>query len=116
MQEKNGYHDLIVWQKSMNLVIAVYQLVKEFPREEAFGLSAQMKRAAVSIPSNIAEGYRRSTIKDRKHFLTMAYGSTAELETQVEIAKQLKFGNQRAYAAVDTPLIEVSKMLNKMSS
>lgn len=116
MQEKNGYRDLIVWQKSMELVIAVYKLAEKFPREESFGLCAQMKRAVVSIPSNIAEGYRRSTIKDRKHFLTIAYGSTAELETQIEIAKRLNFGEPNFYPSVDMLLTEIAKMLNKMSS
>ncbi len=116
MEEKNGYKDLIVWQRAMELVVAVYGLLKDFPKEEIFGLSSQMKRAVISIPSNIAEGYRRRSVKDRKHFLVISYGSAAELETQVEASKRLQFGHKDKYTNVDTLLSEVLKMLNKMSA
>ena len=108
------YKDLIVWQKSVELVVAVYTLTNQFPKSELYGLSAQMKRAAVSIPSNIAEGRRRRGQKSFKYFLVIAYGSGAELETQVEIAKRLSFGGE--YQPVDSLLLEVMKMLNKILS
>ena len=76
----------------MELVVAVYSLTADFPKEEIYGLTAQMRRSAVSIPSNIAEGRRRNTEKDFARFLSIAFGSGAELETQVEIAKMLKYG------------------------
>ena len=89
-----SYKDLIVWQKAMELARAVYTLTDTFPREEIYGITSQMKRAAVSIPSNIAEGSRRGTKKDYRHFLLNAFGSGAELETQIELVKQLPFGKQ----------------------
>jgi four helix bundle protein len=116
MQEKNGYHDLIVWQKSMQLVVSIYALTKDFPKDEMFGLTSQIKRAAVSVPSNIAEGYRRKTTKDRGHFLTIAFGSIAELETQIEIAKRLNYLNSANCGSVDMLLSEVAKILNKMTT
>lgn len=81
MSMNNGYKDLIVWQKSMDVVTCVYECVLKFPNEEVYGLTSQIKRSAVSIPSNIAEGNRRTSDKDTKRFLTIAFGSGAELET-----------------------------------
>ena len=112
----NTYKDLIVWQKSMNLVVEVYKLTECFPRSEIYGLTSQMRRCAVSIPSNIAEGRRRGTRKDYRHFLIIAYGSGAELETQVEIAKRLPFGENLDFKKVETLLNEIMRMLNKMLS
>lgn len=80
MQTKS-FKDLIVWQKSYRLVSETYKITKDFPREERYGLAQQMRRAAISIPSNIAEGYGRSHRAEYKQFLSMAYGSLAELET-----------------------------------
>ncbi len=111
-----SYKDLIVWQKAMELVTAVYSLTEKFPQSEIFGLTAQMKRSAVSIPSNIAEGSRRGTKADFRHFLLIAYGSGAELETQVEIAKRLPFGSRLDFVQVDALLEEVMKMLNRFIS
>src|SRR3989338_6893095 len=93
----HSYKVLIVWQKSVDLVVAVYELTDKFPREEIFCLSSQMKRAAVSIPSNIAEGRFRSTRKDFTNFLRIAYASGAELETQIEIARRLPKTKQLDY-------------------
>lgn len=109
------YKDLIVWQKSMDLVVAVYELTEQFPKSEMYGLTSQMRRCTVSIPSNIAEGRRRGSRKDYRHFLIIAYGSGAELETQIEIAKRLPFGTNLNYNKLDSLLIEVMKMLNKMT-
>ncbi len=119
MEEKiiiYSYKDLIVWQKSMDLVIEIYKLTDQFPRSEIYGLTSQMRRCAVSIPSNIAEGRRRGSQKNFCHFLIIAYGSGAELETQIEIAKRLPFGKNLDYSKVDQLLLEVMKMLNKMLS
>lgn len=109
-----SYQDLIVWQKAVELVVAVYELTSKFPRAEIFGLVSQMRRSAVSIPSNIAEGRNRGTKKDYLNFLRTAYGSGAELETQVIICKKLTQFNALDYRKVDTLLNEVMRMLNAM--
>lgn len=110
------YRDLVVWQKSMQLVYAVYGLTEYFPKSEMYGLTSQMRRAAVSIPSNIAEGRRRSSRKDFRNFLLNAYGSGAEIETQIEIAKNLPLGKELEYQKADALLEEVMRMLNRMIS
>ena len=86
-----SYKDLIVWQKAIGLTLMVYKHTTLFPKDEIYGLRQQMRRAAVSIPSNIAEGQCRSTTKDFLHFLAMAHGSLAEVETQVLISQQLSY-------------------------
>lgn len=86
-----SYKDLIVWQKAINLVEKIYQLTNNFPKEEIYGLTSQIRRSAVSIPSNIAEGKGRGTRKDYRQFLYISYGSCSKLETQIEIAKRLSF-------------------------
>ena len=112
----NGYKDLIVWRKSMNFVVEIYILTDNFPKEEVYGLTSQMRRAAVSIPSNIAEGRLRSSRKEYRHFLLNSYGSGAELETQIEIAKRLIKTKGLNYKKVDELLVEVMKMLNALIS
>lgn len=117
MVEKNiSYRKLIVWDKSMSLVELVYRFTDNFPEYEKYGLSSQMRRCAVSIPSNIAEGSRRGTVKDYNKFLYNAFGSGAELETQLEIAKRLDYLNQENFNEAFSLLTEVMKMLNKMIS
>ena len=88
----------------------------KFPREEIYGLTSQIRRLAISIPSNIAEGKKRGTRKDYRQFLIVAYGSGAELETQIEIAKMLSFGKNLNYDTIDKLIEEVMKMLNKLIS
>lgn len=110
------YKDLIVWQKGMDLVVAIYYLTDNFPREEAFGLTSQMRRSAVSIPSNIAEGKLRHSEKEFKRFLYIAYGSGGELETQLEIAKRLQKTKNLDFNQVDKLISEVMRMLNKLLS
>ena len=110
----HGYKELIVWQKSMDLVTRIYQITESFPREEIYGLVSQMRRAAVSRPSNIAEGRLRGTKKDYFHFLIIAYGSGGELETQMEIAKRLPKTKDLNYMEIESILCEVMKMLNAM--
>ncbi len=110
----NSYTDLIVWQKAVDLVVEVYNLTEKFSKSELFGLTSQMRRAAVSIPSNIAEGRRRGTRKDFCHFLVIAFGSGGELETQIIIAKKLNFIKIGEYSKVDLLLDEVMRILNVM--
>ncbi len=86
-----SYRDLEVWQKSMDLVVVCYQITKEFPKNEIYGLSSQLQRAAVSIPSNIAEGRHRQHSKEFLQHLSIAYGSLAELETHIQIAERLHY-------------------------
>lgn len=106
------YKDLIVWQKSVDLVELIYKLTEEFPKSELFGLVSQMRRAVISIPSNIAEGKARGTKKDYRHFLLNAYGSGAELETQILITKRLVSTRNLEYSKIDLLLEEVMKMLH----
>jgi len=94
MIQRNGYKDLIAWQISMDVVEKIYALSENFPSHERFGLTSQMRRAAVSIPSNIAEGYRRKTDADFLQFLHIAFGSASELETQMLIVLRLKYVTQ----------------------
>ncbi len=112
--EIKSHKDLIVWQKSLDLVESVYRLTEKFPQREIYALAAQMRRAAVSIPSNIAEGRSRGTRKDFSHFLHIAFGSASELETQLLISKRLSLGNQREQEVSTSLLFEVSKMLRAM--
>src|SRR3989338_11578450 len=107
-----SYKDLIVWQKGVDLSVLVYELTEQFPRDERYALTSQMRRAVVSIPSNIAEGRCRSTKKDFCNFLHIALGSAAELETQIEIAKRISKTSNISYTTIEALLTEVMKMLN----
>ncbi len=109
-----SYKDLIVWQKAMELVTQIYSVTDDFPQKEIYGLTSQMRRAAVSIPSNISEGSRRGTRKDYRQFLTNAFGSGAELETQMEISLRLFMANPEKIHDATMLLDEVMKMLNVM--
>lgn len=110
------YKDLIVWQKAVALVVEVYSVTDKFPKEELYGLTSQTRRAAVSIPSNIAEGKLRGSNKECKQFFLIAFGSGGELETQIEIAKKLPKMKNIDYSKIETTLEEVMKMLNTMIS
>jgi four helix bundle protein len=105
----HSYKDLIVWQKSLDLVHEIYKLTKQFPKSEVYALSSQMQRAAVSIPSNIAEGQSRNHKPEFIQFLHIAYGSSSELETQVLISK--KEYPDLAYGDIEKDLDCVQKML-----
>lgn len=107
-----SFKDLIVWQKAYELVIEIYKTTKKFPKDELYGLSQQVRRAAVSIPSNIAEGYGRQYNKEYKQFLFVAYGSLCELETQYLLAIDLKYISQNR--AIEQLLKEVGGMLYRM--
>lgn|SRR3989338_2501270 len=112
----NSYKDLIVWQKSFHLSILIFKITSEFPKSEVYGLSLQMRRASVSVISNIAEGYARRYRKEYVQFLRTSYGSGAELETQLLLAKELKFISDKNFSQTNDLLIEVMKMLNKLIS
>ena len=109
-----SYRELIIWQKGMQLVKSVYQIVRMFPKDELYGLSDQLRRAAVSIPSNIAEGYGRNSKKDFSHFLSIARGSVFEVETQIRIAVMLELiTSEQAQEALNLST-ECSKILTAM--
>lgn len=104
-----SYKELIVWQKSIQLVKIIYVITKQFPKSEIYSLASQMQRAAISIPSNIAEGWARNHKLEFARFLSIAYASAAELETQLIIAKD-QYSNIH-YAKADGLLSEIQKML-----
>lgn len=108
------YEDLIVWQKAMDLVVEVYKIARLLPNEELYSLSSQMKRAAVSIPSNIAEGQERNTTKDFVNHLYIAKGSKGELETQLLICVRLNYLTKLQVKAAQGLLCEIGKMLNSL--
>ena len=116
MEEKmvQSYKDLIVWQRAMDVVIEVYKLVKLLPKEETYALSDQMRRSAVSIPSNIAEGQGRNSTKEYLQFLSIAKGSICELETQLIICNNTNYLTAEQTAAVEEMLQETGKMLNAL--
>ena len=114
MEKINDYKDLLVWKKSMNLVIDVYDTTRQLPKDEIYGISNQMRRAAVSIPSNIAEGYGRQTPKSYVHFLTVARGSIYELETQLLICKKIHQISSETIKDLLTTISEIKKMLTTL--
>lgn len=109
-----SYKELVVWQKSYQLSLLIYRLTSKFPKGEIYGLVSQMRRAVISIPSNIAEGYCRYSKKEYIHFLQIAFGSGAELETQLFIAKDLEYLDLNEFKLVNGLLVEVLKMLNSL--
>ncbi len=116
MSSISSYKDLLIWKKGIVLVVKVYQLTKAFPSDELYALTSQIKRASVSIPSNIAEGYGRNTDKSFSHFIDISRGSLCELETQLIIAKELGFiVNFELYNEILELIIEESKMINAFS-
>ena len=110
----HSYKDLTVWQKAMDLVVEVYRIVKLLPREETYGLSEQMRRAAVSIPSNIAEGKMRNTRREYINFLYMARGSNAELQTQCYICARIHYITEEELIKVLSLSGEVGRMINAL--
>ena len=106
-----SYRELHVWQYAISLSIALYRLTAEFPREEIYGLTAQLRRAGVSVASNIAEGYGRGSKADYRNFLCVARGSILEVQTQLVIAKELGYGNPRKLREAEALADTASKML-----
>ena len=114
MAKIKSYRDLIVWQKSMGLVTDVYRQTKTFPRDEQYGLVPQLRRSAVSIPSNIAEGYGRGSTNDYVRFLQISRGSLYEMQTQLEIALNLEHIPKISFQDLDEKSREVERMLNSL--
>ena len=110
------YQDLAVWQKSMDLVVNRYRATDGFPKSELFGLTSQIRRAAVSIPANVAEGFGRQGTPEFLHFLSVAYGSLLELETHLQIAARLEFLQSDRAAAGLSACAEIGRMINGLSS
>ena len=113
---KRGYQDLQVWQKAMDLVDVVYQLSKAFPQDERFGLTSQLRRSALSIPSNIAEGSSRRSTKEFIRFVDIAYGSLAEVETQLLIAHRQEYISEKDVENIFDSTAEIGRMLNGLFS
>jgi four helix bundle protein len=107
-----SYKDLIVWQKSMDLVDVIYQMTRTFPKEEVYGLTNQLRRAAVSIPSNIAEGHARRSTQEFHRYLSIARGSLAEVETQLLIAQRLGYLSADQLSPILSLQVEINKMTN----
>ena len=107
-----SYRDLVVWQKAMQLVTDTYLIAATFPKAEMFGLSSQLKRAVISVPSNIAEGQGRDSTKEFLHHLSIAYGSLMEVETQIQIAANLSYVPQSQADTIFDKCGEVGRLLN----
>ncbi len=113
MSNIKSYKDLLIWQKGIDIVTDLYQLVENFPKEELYALSSQLKRAAVSIPSNIAEGYGRNSTQSYMHFVSISRGSLFELETQLLVARKLKFiKNETLFSNIMNQITEETKIIN----
>jgi four helix bundle protein len=107
-----SYRDLIAWQRAMRLVTGIYEATRAFPRDEQYGLTNQLRRAAVSVPSNIAEGQVRFSRKEFHHFLSLARGSLVEIETQLLIAQNLGYLSTKQAQLLLTPTAELGRILN----
>ena len=110
-----SYRDLLVWQKSMDIVTETYRLTEAFPKSEIFGLASQLKRAIVSVPSNIAEGQGRNSSKEFVYHLSVAYASLMEAETQIQIAANLNYVDQKIADVYFRKTSEIGRMLNGLS-
>ena len=110
------FRELDVWNKAIDLTVLIYESTTDFPKQEIYGLSSQMRRAAVSIPSNIAEGSARGTRRDFRQFVKQAEGSNCELQTQLLLAKRLGFGDAVKLTAAETLSLEIGKMLGGLSA
>ncbi len=111
-----SYRDLIVWQKAMDLVEEIYTKTKGFPREEVYGLTSQLRRAVVSVPSNISEGQGRTSTKEFLHHLSIAYGSLCEVGTQILIAHRLGYLEKWDLESLDKLTSEVGRLINGLSN
>jgi four helix bundle protein len=110
----NSHKDLFIWQRSMDLVESIYRLTASLPASEQFGLIAQMRRSAVSVPSNIAEGYGRQATGEYRHHLLICRGSLLELETQLLLCRRLKYSSEQEIDPLLTEITEISKMLGSL--
>ncbi|MBP5393514.1 MAG: four helix bundle protein [Bacteroidaceae bacterium] len=110
------HKDLRVWQQSIEMVTLIYLMTQSFPKEETFGLVSQLRRASVSVPSNIAEGYARGTDKEKLHFLRISSGSMSEVETQLLLSLNLGYIDQKKYNELSEIVTSVWKQLNSLIS
>jgi four helix bundle protein len=106
-----SFRDLVVWQRAIQLTVSVYRLTQGFPREELYGLTSQIRRSAVSVPSNIAEGHGRLSTGEYRQFLGITRGSNFEIQTQLEIARSLGFGDPKLIIEAESLSHEVGKMI-----
>lgn len=109
-----AFQDLLVWQRAMEMTVSIYRATRSFPDDERFGLISQMRRAAVSVASNIAEGRGRLTEGEFRQFLGLAQGSNCEVQTQILVAKRLELGNSKDLDEAQELTIEVGKMLSSL--
>lgn len=109
-----AFQDLVVWQRAMEMTISIYEATRKFPRNEIYGLTSQLRRAAVSVASNIAEGRGRLSQGEFRQFLGLAQGSNCEVQTQLLVAKQLKMGERELLDKAESLSIEVGKMLSSL--
>ena len=105
------FRNLLIWQKSMDLVTKIYSSTQQFPKEELFGLTSQIRRSAISIPSNIAEGYGRDSNKEYLRFLNISISSLFEMQTQLEIAKNINYINETDFNKIYEDSREIERML-----
>jgi four helix bundle protein len=109
-----SFRDLIVWQRAIDLTTEIYRLTESFPKSEIYGLTSQIRRAAVSVASNIAEGAGRGSKRDFRHFLMTARGSICEVQTQLILAGKLEFARREKIAEIESTANEVGRMLNRL--
>jgi four helix bundle protein len=111
ISKASHYQELLVWQRAIQMVVNVYKLTRQFPREEQFGLTSQLRRAAISVASNIAEGHGRASTGEYRQFLGMARGSNFEVQTQLVIARELGFGDVALLTLTEEQSNEIGKMI-----
>lgn len=113
MEQKKiqSFTDLIAWQEGHKLVLNIYKVTKSFPKEEMFSLTNQLRRAVVSVTSNIAEGFNRKTLSDKSHFYTMSHGSVAEVQNQLLIARDLQYLDQKQFSQIAEQTVLTHKLL-----
>ena len=115
-QPITSFTQLIAWQKAHAVVLAIYRITKHFPTDERFGLIDQMRRAAVSITSNIAEGFGRTNKREKAQFYSLAYGSLLEVENQLLIARDVGYLDPKLFQAIAEQCVEVARLLNGLRS
>ena len=116
MEKKYSYKNLTAYKESKTLVIAVYKLLKKFPREETYALCDQLRRAVISVPSNLAEGSGRTSAKDQAHFFEMAYGSLMEVSCQIDIAQELGYITKEDVDCVEQSVATIAALLSGLRS
>jgi four helix bundle protein len=114
MEKIRNFKQLRVWQKAMEIAKDVYELSKQFPKDEVYSLSSQMRRCAISIPSNIAEGFKRFHNKEHRQFLHVAQGSAAELETQLILSREFRLATNEQFDILNEKIDHLSKMLSAL--